>query len=593
MNQQISPSTNPAGNEFTPDPLDFNDQTYTNNGSFSQLSGPFSNNLKGIFYNNPGATIGNAVAVFTNNGKLQNSGTIDIHVRLDNNGSLNNITDGVIHVYDSLTVEAAGTLSNSNKIIAGAYGNILNSGNIFNGGLIDLGTSGGFYVKKDANINNTGTIDNSKNLVQPDAGFTNNGSYSGAGKILGNWTDHGKVKPGNSAGGMLIDGNYYKKDGSKEIELGGTFHGNGDREATEHDWIEITGDMELAGELDVSLINGFKLESDQEFIIVKVDGESTGQYDGLEEGDSVGRFANSNGGKSKLYISYKAGDGNDIALSTNKLVDDKAPANDKPPAGASLLFSTIAGEAGIKERKNGSFQMEMEGVESINWFTDHPERAEGTWKPQKLIRQWDKYFADGEPNAQTAFRVTGIAGEQGIATFEIFKPKITTGNNLKFKLKPISQNGKDKLTNLAGKELEIVSLFIDDANASEPYNSWQDELLIGLVQSVGKDYSDLTFRDLSNANLYRADLANADLTEAVLDGANLNSANLKGANLSGTYLPQAILANADLTNADLTDAQPLKAEQFTGATFNNTTCPDGTKNSFDLPCSGAQLNPVE
>ena len=112
----------------------------------------------------------------------------------------------------------------------------------------------------------------------------------------------------------------------------------------------------------------------------------------------------------------------------------------KPPAGASLLSSAISTEAFIKERKNGSFQMEMKDVESINWFTERPERADGTWKPKKLVKQWDKYFADSEPNAQTTFRVTGIAGEQGFATFEMFKPKITSKNNLKFKVKPINMH---------------------------------------------------------------------------------------------------------------------------------------------------------
>ena len=94
----------------------------------------------------------------------------------------------------------------------------------------------------------------------------------------------------------------------------------------------------------------------------------------------------------------------------------------KPPSGSSLLFGALADSGSIKQRKNGSFQVEMEGVESINWFTDRPERAEGTWKPQNLICKWDQYFADSEPNAQTTFRVAGIAGDQGFATFEMFKP---------------------------------------------------------------------------------------------------------------------------------------------------------------------------
>ena len=133
----------------------------------------------------------------------------------------------------------------------------------------------------------------------------------------------------------------------------------------------------------------------------------------------------------------------------------------KPPAGASLLFSALADSSRVTQRKNGSFQMEMKDVESINWFTDRPQRSEGSWKPKKLVKQWDKYFADNEPNAQTTFRLNEIPGNQVFANFEMFRPKTSSDNSLKFKVKPISKNSKEKLANLVGKELDIVSLFID------------------------------------------------------------------------------------------------------------------------------------
>ena len=136
----------------------------------------------------------------------------------------------------------------------------------------------------------------------------------------------------------------------------------------------------------------------------------------------------------------------------------------KPPAGASLLFTALADTGRIKQRRNGSFQMEIEDVDSINWFTDRPERAEGTWKPKKLIRQWDKYFADSEPNAQSTFRVGDQLGEQGFANFEMFKPKIS-GKNMLFKLQPISNSGKDKITALTSKEIASISLFIDQSDS--------------------------------------------------------------------------------------------------------------------------------
>ena len=82
----------------------------------------------------------------------------------------------------------------------------------------------------------------------------------------------------------------------------------------------------------------------------------------------------------------------------------------KPPAGSSLLFGALADSGKIKQRKNGTYRMVLDGVDQIDWFTDRPDRVEGTWKPQKLLRRWDKYFASSEPNAQATVEV----GEQRV-----------------------------------------------------------------------------------------------------------------------------------------------------------------------------------
>ncbi len=50
----------------------------------------------------------------------------------------------------------------------------------------------------------------------------------------------------------------------------------------------------------------------QQFIIAKIDGDQHGQYQGLSEGSSVGQFEGLNGNMLDLFISYQAGDGNDI-----------------------------------------------------------------------------------------------------------------------------------------------------------------------------------------------------------------------------------------------------------------------------------------
>ena len=93
-----------------------------------------------------------------------------------------------------------------------------------------------------------------------------------------------------------------------------------------------------------------------------------------------------------------------------------------PPTGASLLFNATSERGQIKRRKNGHYRMKLDGVESIDWFTDHPDRVEGSWKPQKMLRNWDQYFLSGEPNAQIAAET--VAGRTNL-TFTMSKPKIT------------------------------------------------------------------------------------------------------------------------------------------------------------------------
>ena len=177
----------------------------------------------------------------------------------------------------------------------------------------------------------------------------------------------------------------------------------------------------------------------------------------------------------------------------------------KPPAGTSLLFGALADSGQIKQRKNGSFRMVLKGVDEIDWFTDRPDRVEGTWKPQKLLRKWDKYFASSQPNAQATVEV---GDQRELFTFEMFKPKMKSGK-LVFNVKPLSVSSEDKIADLKGNDISNISLFIDDANTSRSSASWRDELVVGLISSVGSDYPRLKRRDLSYADLSFANMAGA------------------------------------------------------------------------------------
>ena len=123
----------------------------------------------------------------------------------------------------------------------------------------------------------------------------------------------------------------------------------------------------------------------------------------------------------------------------------------KPPAGSSLLFGALADSGRIKQRKNGNYRMVLKGIDEIDWFTDRPDRVEGTWKPQKLISQWESFFETSEPNAQASFKVEE---ERELITFEMFKPKFNNKKQrLSFKIDAgiINDRESDLVTGLKGK----------------------------------------------------------------------------------------------------------------------------------------------
>ena len=80
----------------------------------------------------------------------------------------------------------------------------------------------------------------------------------------------------------------------------------------------------------------------------------------------------------------------------------------KPPAGSSLLFGALAHTGRIRRRKNDSYTMVLRGVDEIDWFTDRPDRKAGIWKPKRLLKQWNSFFKDDEPNAQVTYSFTTV-----------------------------------------------------------------------------------------------------------------------------------------------------------------------------------------
>jgi pectate lyase len=119
---------------------------------------------------------------------------------------------------------------------------------------------------------------------------------------------------GPTAGQTEILGNLTLASGALAIELGGPAAG------TEFDQVIVQGDAHLGGVLDLSLFNGFSILPGDTFEILTIAGTRSGEFVGLSEGSLAATLG------VDLFITYQAGDGNDVALfTTSSLPGDFVP----------------------------------------------------------------------------------------------------------------------------------------------------------------------------------------------------------------------------------------------------------------------------
>ena len=186
----------------------------------------------------------------------------------------------------STTLGAGGTLIAANGFdltigeTLSATGDSLIQGQFTNNGIVDV-TAGQTLVFND-DVDGAGT-------------------YTGDGTVQYNQT----FSPGNSPAEVAFGGGLMLTSTSiLEIELGGLVQG-------EYDSLNAAGDVSLNGALSVSLDAPFALGEYQQFDIISVGGDLTGTFTGLDEGGVVDIF-----GGMDLFITYQAGDGDDVALYT-------------------------------------------------------------------------------------------------------------------------------------------------------------------------------------------------------------------------------------------------------------------------------------
>jgi len=193
---------------------------------------------------------GNSITA-PNFGGLSGSSDLDLNSRaltVGSNGEDTTYSGVLAGSGSSLTKTGIGTLTLSgsntydngttinNGVLVAGHNNALGSGSVsINGGTLQVGQ--GIAISNDLSFTDLG------------------GTFGGSGKYSGNITigQNGTLAPGSSPGMFTIDGDYTQDIlGLLEIELGGLIRGD------EYDVLNVTGQMSLAGTLDVVLYGGFE-----------------------------------------------------------------------------------------------------------------------------------------------------------------------------------------------------------------------------------------------------------------------------------------------------------------------------------------------
>ncbi len=287
--------------------------------------------LDALLPSQPGAvdTSGVVIGSVINNGRVFGNGTIDIdftngpsgEIEVINgermlftgpaNDNLGQVTlaGGQVEFTQGFTNAAGGLVVGNGSLRAdagivndgtmafSATANVL--GDVTNnaGGLIT--SSGGTTTFFDDVVNNGEVRTNQDSFTVYFGSVSGNGD-TGSGTVI----IEGDLKPGFSPGITAYAGNLqFGDNASMLIEFAGLTPG------TEHDMVTVANDLTLDGQLDVALLDGFTPDLNQVFDIITIGGELTGTFDGLNEDALVGNF-----GGTDLFITYQAGDGNDVAL---------------------------------------------------------------------------------------------------------------------------------------------------------------------------------------------------------------------------------------------------------------------------------------
>ena len=225
----------------------------------------------------------------------------------------------------------------------------------------------------------------------------------------------------------------------------------------------------------------------------------------------------------------------------------------------------------IKQRKDGSYKLVLEGVEKVHWKTKGDDGKEGYRNAASYVKDFEKYYpSDSAVDSYQTFTLAD--GMKDRCKFTLSSPKYSKRNDtLVYALTPKNAKHADKITGIQGGTVSSFSV-----QSTEPVRWTPDWMPDG--RSMDLRGADLSYADMSgarldsamlnNANLSHADLSGARLDRAKIKNANLTHANLSGARLDFTHLHKSNLSNANLRHV-VVDVSFLRNANLSHANLSN------------------------
>ncbi|HEY5706093.1 MAG TPA: autotransporter domain-containing protein [Terrimicrobiaceae bacterium] len=219
------------------------------------------------------------------------------------------VSGGTVQALEDFSLVGGGTLiANSNFNVPGAA-SIDSSDLVVNneftvGGDIDLngnseaivnGVLASPMVNVNDNssliVNNPGAVAGSVSVAQSaqlelfgtiKGNVANAGFFQGTGVVKGNVVNSGTVSPGTSPGTLTVNGNYTQNaGGTLRIEVAG-------RSPGQFDLLAVSGRANLAGNLQLVRVGGFKLRVGDRIAFLTADGGVSGAFDNVENDFATG-----------------------------------------------------------------------------------------------------------------------------------------------------------------------------------------------------------------------------------------------------------------------------------------------------------------